>query len=199
MASAFPTFAVPPGFLGIGRQERDTAISIAGIPLDIGTTNRSGARFGPQAIRQASRMLVDGAHPTAWIEVSELMLSDIGDFRIALGDIPASLKVIEEQAAVVDHLVALGGEHSITLALLRALARRNSPLALVHFDAQVHTWPDSFGQPYAHGSVFYHAIEENLVDPRRMISDWNPLAGSARRFRLDGSAGGYHFRGRGGA
>ena len=169
MASDPPTFAVPPGFLGIGRRERDAAISVAGIPLDIGTTNRSGARFGPQAIRHASRMLVDGAHPTTWINVSELMLSDIGDFRIALGDIPASLKAIEEQAAAVDHLVALGGEHGITLALLRTLARRRGPLALVHFDAHVDTWPDNFGQPYAHGSVFYHAIEEHLVEPRRMI------------------------------
>jgi agmatinase len=169
MASDFPTFAVPPGFLGFGRREHDAAISIAGIPLDIGTTNRSGARFAPQAIRQASRMLVDGAHPTAWINVSELMLSDIGDFRIALGDIPASLKAIEEQAAAVDHLVALGGEHGITLALLRALARRKGPLALVHFDAHVDTWPDNFGQSYAHGSVFYHAIEEHLVEPHRMI------------------------------
>jgi agmatinase len=169
MASEPPTFAVPPGFLGMGRRERDAAISIAGIPLDIGTTNRSGARFGPQAIRQASRMLVDGAHPTAWINVSDLMLSDIGDFRIALGDIPASLKAIEEQAASVDHLVALGGEHGITLPLLRALARRNGPLALVHFDAHVDTWPNNFGQPYAHGSVFYHAIEEHLIEPCRMI------------------------------
>ena len=169
MASDPPTFAVAPGFLGFGRREHDAAISIAGIPLDIGTTNRSGARFGPQAIRQASRMLVDGAHPTAWVDVSKLLLSDIGDFRIALGDIPASLKVIEEQAAAVDHLVALGGEHGITLALLRALARRRGPLALVHFDAHVDTWPDNFGQSYAHGSVFYHAIQEQLVDPRRMI------------------------------
>ena len=169
MPSDPPTFAIPPGFLGLGRRERDAAISIAGIPLDIGTTNRSGARFGPQAIRQASRMLVDGAHPTAWIDVSKLMLSDIGDFRIALGDIPASLKAIEEQAAAVDHLVALGGEHGITLALLRALARHKGPPALIHFDAHVDTWPDNFGQPYAHGSVFYHAIEEHLVDPHRMI------------------------------
>jgi agmatinase len=169
MANECPTFAVPPGFLGMGRRERDAAISIAGVPLDIGTTNRSGARFGPQAIRQASRMLVDGAHPTARINVAELMLSDIGDFRIALGDIPASLKAIEEQAAAVDHLVALGGEHGITLALLRALARRSGPLGLVHFDAHVDTWPDNFGQPYGHGSVFYHAIEERLVEPRRMI------------------------------
>jgi hypothetical protein len=131
MASDPPTFSVSAGFLGAGRRGHDAAISVAGIPLDIGTTNRSGARFGPQAIRQASRMLVDGAHPTKWIDVPELMLSDIGDFRIALGDIPASLTAIEEQAAAVDHLVALGGEHGITLPLLRALARRKGSLALV--------------------------------------------------------------------
>jgi len=169
MVSEPPTFAVPPGFLGVGRRERDAAISIAGIPLDIGTTNRSGARFGPRAIRQASRMLVDGAHPTTWVKVLDLALSDIGDFAIRLGDIPGSLAAIEEQAAAVDHLVALGGEHGITLALLRALARRHGPLALIHFDAHVDTWPDNFGQAYAHGSVFYHAIEERLVEPHRMI------------------------------
>lgn len=168
MSSAIPTFAVPPTFLGVGRDDH-AQITVAGIPLDIGTTNRTGARFGPQAIRHASRMLVDGAHPTSWINVSELMISDIGDFRIALGDIPASLKTIEEQATGIGHLVALGGEHGLTLALLRALTRRNGPLALVHFDAHVDTWPDNFSQPYAHGSVFYHAIEEHLVDPRRMI------------------------------
>ena len=68
MTSDIPTFAVPAGFLGYGRSEHGSVISIAGIPLDIGTTNRSGARFGPQAIRHASRMLVDGDHPTAWID-----------------------------------------------------------------------------------------------------------------------------------
>src|SRR3979411_3029559 len=121
MASEVPTFAVPPGFLGTGRRE-GAAISIAGIPLDIGTTNRSGARFGPPATRQASRMLVDGAHPATGTNVSGL-LSDIGDFRIALGDIQASLKAIEAQAAAVDHLVALGGETGVTLALRRSLPR----------------------------------------------------------------------------
>ena len=169
MMSDIPTFAVPAGFLGYGRSEHGSVISIAGIPLDIGTTNRSGARFGPQAIRHASRMLVDGDHPTAWLDASEFMLSDNGDFRIALGDIAASLKLIEDQASAIEHLVALGGEHGITLPLLRALAKRHGPLALVHFDAHVDTWPDNFGQPFAHGSVFYHAINEGLVDPRRMI------------------------------
>lgn len=169
MASDVPTFAVPPGFLGIERRDRDAPIAIAGIPLDIGTSNRSGARFGPQAIRHASRMLVDGGHPTARLDPAGLKPSDIGDFRIALGDIPNSLRLIEEQAAGLAHLVALGGEHGITLALLRALARRAGPVALVQFDAHVDTWPENFGQTFSHGAVFYHAIRERLVDPYHMV------------------------------
>ena len=160
---------VPPTFLGIARHDRGAPICIAGIPLDLGTTNRSGARFGPAAIRQASRMLTDGAHPQHWIDPAALPLADIGDFTIALGDLVASLKLIEEQALAIEHLVALGGDHGITLPLLRALSKRHGPPALIHFDAHVDTWPDNFGQAYAHGSVFYHAIREGLIDPRRMI------------------------------
>ncbi len=165
-----PTFATSPSFLGIERRDRDTKFTVAGVPLDIGTTNRSGARFGPQSIRHASRMLVDGAHPHHWIDPLTLSLADVGDFAIALGDIPRSLALIEEQASAITHLIALGGEHGITLALLRALSKRlGHPLRLVHFDAHVDTWPDNFGQSFGHGSVFFHAINEGIVDPRRMI------------------------------
>jgi agmatinase len=165
-----PTFSLPPTFLGLSNTGRDAELCVAGIPLDIGTTNRSGARFGPEAIRRASRMLVDGAHPQRWIDpVASLELADIGNFGLLLGDLPASLALIEAQAAPLAHLAALGGEHTVTLALLRALAKKKGPLGLVHFDAHVDTWRDNFGQPYAHGSVFFHAIEEGLVDPRRMI------------------------------
>lgn len=167
--SGRPTFSERPTFLGLERSDPAAAICIAGVPHDVGTTNRAGARFGPAAIRQASRMLVDGAHPRSWTEPRLLPVADIGDFRLALGDIPASLALIEAQASAVGHLIALGGEHGITLPILRALARRTGPLALVHFDAHVDTWPDNFGQPFAHGCVFYHAIEEGLVDPRRMV------------------------------
>ena len=165
-----PTFATPPGFLGTARTHRDAAFAVAGVPLDIGTTNRAGTRDGPAAIRRASRMLVDGAHPHWWVEPAALDLADLGDFAIALGDIPGSLAAIEAQASGVAHLLALGGEHGITLALLRALrARLGAPLALVQFDAHVDTWEDNFGQVLGHGSVFRHAIGEGLVDPRRMI------------------------------
>ena len=165
-----PTYAVPPGFLGVTRSDPDAGYVVAGIPMDIGTTNRAGARDGPAAIRRASRMLTDGEHPEHWVEPASMSLSDIGDFNLALGDIPASLAAIESQARPIGHLIALGGEHGITLPLLRALTQRlGRPVALVHFDAHVDTWPDNFGQAYAHGSPFYHAINEGLVDPHRMI------------------------------
>jgi agmatinase len=164
-----PTFALRASFLGIDRANPDAAICVAGIPYDLGTSNRPGARFGPAAIRQASRMLVDGDQPQAWVEPALLDLADIGDFAIAHGDVMGSLARIEAQAAPLHHLVALGGDHSVTLALLRALARRTGALGLVHFDAHVDTWPESFGLVYGHGSPFYHAIEEGLIDPRRTI------------------------------
>jgi agmatinase len=165
-----PTFATPPGFLGVTRNDRAADFVVAGAPLDLGTTNRAGARDGPHAIRRASRMLIDGTHPEFWLDPASLILADIGDLDIALGDIQASLHLIERHAADIGHLLALGGEHGITLPLLRALSRRvGKALALVHFDAHVDTWPESFGQAYGHGSVFYHAIEEGLVDPHRMI------------------------------
>jgi agmatinase len=165
-----PTFAIPPGFLGNSRADRNAGLVVAGVPFDLGTTNRAGTRDGPAAIRRASRMLVDGAHPAFWVDPATLDLADVGDFAIALGDIPGSLAQIEAQATGIGHLLCLGGEHGITLPLLRALSRRmGKGLALVHFDAHVDTWPTNFGQDFAHGSVFYHAIREGLVDPRRMI------------------------------
>jgi hypothetical protein len=94
-----PTFAVPFGFLGITRADRDAALIVAGVPLDIGTTNRAGARDGPRAIRQASRMLVDGAHPHFWTDPATLPIADAGDFAIALGDTLGSLALIQQQAA----------------------------------------------------------------------------------------------------
>ena len=167
--TSVPTFATRPTFLGLERSNADATICVAGIPFDLGTSNRPGARFGPAAIRQASRMLVDGDHPASWAEIEKIDLADIGDFRIAHGDIEGSLAKIEEQAAAFRHLVALGGDHTITLALLRALARRKGRVGLVHFDGHVDTWPESFGLVFGHGSPFYHAIEEGLIDPHRTI------------------------------
>src|SRR6266478_4428229 len=154
--TSVPTFAIRPTFLGVERASADAVICIAGIPFDLGTSNRPGARFGPAAIRQASRMLVDGDHPVARSAPAER-------------DIAGSLAAIEAQARPLGHLVALGGDHTVTLGLLRALAARSGPLALVHFDAHVDTWPESYGQRFGHGSPFYHAIEERLIDPHRTV------------------------------
>ncbi len=164
-----PTFAIPPSFLGVPLAPATARFWVAGVPFDLGTTNRAGARAGPLAVRHASRMLVDGDNPANWCDPRTLGLADAGDFALALGDIPASLALIEQQAAQFAHLVAIGGDHTMTLALLRALAQRIGPVGMVHFDAHVDTWPDNFGQPLGHGSVFYRAITEGLVDPRRMI------------------------------
>jgi agmatinase len=168
--TSVPTFAIRPSFLGVERTNADAALCVAGIPFDLGTSNRPGARFGPAAIRQASRMLVDGDHLASWTDMKAIDLADIGDFRIAHGDIPGTLAKIEEQAASLKHLVALGGDHTVTLPLLRALSSsRKGALGLVHFDGHVDTWRESFGLVWGHGSPFYHAIEEGLVDPRHMI------------------------------
>src|SRR6201984_3011653 len=167
--TSIPTFATPPTFLGLERSNAEAAICIAGIPFDLGTSNRPGARFGPAAIRQARRMLVDGDHPASWAEIEKLDLADIGDFRIAHGDIEGSLAKIEEQAAAFRHLVALGGDHTLTLAFLRALARRRGPVGLVHFDGHVDTWPESFGLVFGHGSPFSSSVAEGVVSPGRTV------------------------------
>lgn len=169
MSTYAPTFASPPGFLGLGREVENPAYVVAGAPLDLGTTNRSGAREGPAAIRRASRMLIDGAHPVLKTDPKTYPIADLGDLPFSLGDLEGSLAKIEAAVADLPHLVTLGGDHGITLALLRALTRRTGPIGLVHFDAHCDTWPDSFGCVHGHGSVFYHAIEEGLVDPKRMI------------------------------
>src|SRR5213596_2682069 len=113
--TAVPTFATRPTFLGIEHASADAAICIAGIPYDLGTSNRPGARFGPAAIRQASRMLIDGDHPVARSRPNADTIADIGDFRLAHGDVGGSLALIEAQARPIHHLVALGGDHTVTL------------------------------------------------------------------------------------
>ena len=165
-----PTFSTRPTFLGVANESPTADYVVAGIPFDIGTSHRAGARFGPMAIRAISRMLVDGANTQNWQNPQRLDIADIGDFDLALGDTKKSLALIEAQAAKIGHLIALGGDHAIALPLLRAAAKRHGgPLGLVHFDAHVDTWPDTFGQVYGHGSCFYHAINEGIVDPTRMI------------------------------
>ena len=169
--AANPTYALSPSFMAIGETDPTSAdYCICGIPYDLGTSNRPGTRFGPAAIRTASRMLVDGDHPIHWVNPLDLKLADVGNFSIVQGDIIHSLALIEEQASRFNHLITLGGDHTITLPLLRALAKKHGSVGLIHFDAHVDTWPDNFsGPPYGHGNPFYHAINEGLVNPEQMV------------------------------
>lgn len=142
--------------------------AVCGIPFDGVVTNRPGARFGPQAIRAASLMLCDGIHPV--FDVSPLEhLGDALDMRLPnASPLPEVRAHIERQAAELmakHHCVFLGGDHSVTLSLLRAAKARHGgqPLALVHFDAHCDTWSDHFGEPSGHGTWTYEAIQEGLV------------------------------------
>ena len=103
-----PTFATPSGFLGITRSDRAADFTIAGIPLDLGTTNRAGTRDGPHAIRRASRMLTDGDHPEFWLEPAKLNLADIGDFHLALpsGASPAAVGLLRAGVASLEAAAA---------------------------------------------------------------------------------------------
>jgi agmatinase len=142
--------------------------AVYGIPFDTATSYRSGARFGPEAIRSASA-LIRPYHPVHGLNVAEsLSIVDYGDVPVSPGATERTYGQIEEALApIVDagvFPVALGGDHSITLPELRALAKRHGPLALVQLDAHADTWEQYFGQKYFHGTTFKRAVEENLLD-----------------------------------
>ena len=174
-------------FLGVTRTNRDAAYVVAGIPLDIGTTNRAGARDGPQAIRRASRMLTDGDAPdSSGSSRQHSTWPTSAIFRIALGDIPASLQLIEQQAAGMKHLLALGGEHGITLPLLRALATAARPAARAGaFRRACRYLADQFrpGLCARLGVLPRHRGGPGRSAPHD--PDRHPLAGAARRVGLD--------------
>ncbi len=149
--------------------------AVAGISFDGAVTNRPGARFGPAEIRKASHMLCDATHP--YFDVSPLEhLGDAGDMVLPnASGLPPVRAAIEEQASVLmqkHHCVFLGGDHSITLPLLRAAKKIYAPeqeLALIHFDAHCDTWQDHFGEPSGHGTWTYEAIQEGLVSPEHTV------------------------------
>lgn len=146
--------------------------ALAGIPFDGAVTNRPGARFGPQEIRRASLMLCDGLHPVFGVSPLEV-LGDAGDLRLPnAGALPQVRESIQAQAAALmarHHCVFLGGDHSVTLPLLRALHAQHGPVALIHFDAHCDTWEDHFGEASGHGTWTYEALQEGLVVPSQTV------------------------------
>ena len=182
--------------------------ALIGVPFDGAVTNRPGARFGPQEIRRASLMLCDGIHPHFNVSPLE-WLGDAGDMLLPnASGLKTARAQIEAQALAAmreHHCVFLGGDHSITLALLRAAHERfGEPLALVHFDAHCDTWQDHFGEPSGHGTWTFEALRDGLVSPthcvqiglrssgervaREWVQDQGGLIFNARQLRgLDGA------------
>jgi agmatinase len=174
-AREIPRFAGIKTFMRLPHVTATDGVDVAavGIPFDTGTSFRPGPRFGPEAIRSASALLRP-FHPAYGIDVLErVSVVDHGDVPVAPGDTPGSLARIEAALApLVDAGVTtlgLGGDHTITLAELRAHAKRGGPLALVHLDAHADTWDEYFGMREFHGTTFRRAAEEGLVDPAASV------------------------------
>jgi agmatinase len=151
----------------------DVDVAVLGLPFDTATSFRSGARFGPEAIRSASALLRP-YNPEQQVDIfAHLSAVDAGDLALAPGDTEATYGLVEDGLAPIVAAgvfpVVLGGDHSITLAELRALSRRYGPLALVHLDAHGDTWNEYFGQRYFHGTTFRRAAEEGVIDPSASV------------------------------
>jgi len=167
-ATRTPRYAGPPTFALLPRRDEvgRCDVAVVGVPFDSGTSYRPGARFGPAAVRQGSRLLRPW-HPG--LEVAPFgaqQVADAGDIACNPFSIAEAVAQIETAAAVLlegaGHLLAIGGDHTIALPLLRVTRQRFGQVALVHFDAHLDTWDTYFGAPVTHGTPFRRAAEEQL-------------------------------------
>lgn len=174
-AALVPRFSGIPSFFRLPICENATGLDVAltGVPFDGGTTNRAGARHGPREIRSQSS-LIRRVHHVSNVAPTELVrVADIGDCPTDPISLSHSLALIEHHFTAVKAAGAIplsaGGDHLISLPILRALGR-DAPLGMVHFDAHSDTNDTYFGDnPYTHGTPFRRAIEEGLLDPRRVV------------------------------
>lgn len=148
-------------------------VAVTGIPFDLATTNRPGTRFGPAGIRAASAHLAWGPPwPWGFDPTERLAIIDYGDCAFDFGRPEGIPDQIESHARTIIgagvSMLSLGGDHFLTLPLLRAHAERHGPLALIHFDAHSDTWPDEDGR-IDHGTMFYHAVREGIIIPERSV------------------------------
>ncbi|WP_031514720.1 agmatinase [Streptomyces sp. NRRL F-5123] len=184
-SSRTPRFAGPATFARLPRLDEvgSTDIAVVGVPFDSGVSYRPGARFGGNAIREASRLLrpynpAQDASPFALAQVA-----DAGDIPVNPFDIAEAVEGVQAGAddllGTGARLMTLGGDHTIALPLLRAVAGRHGPVALLHFDAHLDTWDTYFGAPYTHGTPFRRAVEEGLLDTSALchVGTRGPLYG----------------------
>lgn len=169
-------FQKPRTFLGVPTiQERpDAPIVVVGAPSDCATTFRSGSRMGPGAVRDASLMLTDGSHemfinnPSDWVADAGNMALPTGYAEQAVANVEQCVTQLAKQGK---HVITLGGDHLITLGVLRALYNTHGRrMALVHLDAHCDTWMDHAGFPLGHGTWLYHAIQDGIIVPEAAMS-----------------------------
>ncbi len=157
-------------------------VVVSGIPLDLATTNRAGARMGPAAMRAASTQLNEPIHPRGYGPCDRLCVIDYGDCWIDTHNPLTIFDAIVAHARTIlasgAHMLTLGGDHYITYPLLKAHAERHGgPLSLIHFDAHCDTWADDSPHSLNHGTMFYKAIQDGLIDPASSVQigirTWN--------------------------
>jgi len=169
-----PRFGGPATMLRLPAQDTAAGLDVAfiGIPMDIGTSNRPGTRFGPRKIRDESRMLRPFNMATGAAPFESLQVADIGDVPINTFDLKKSVDIIARYYdAVLAHgakPITLGGDHTLSLPILRAMAKKHGPVGLVHVDAHADTNEQMFGEAIAHGTPFRRAVEEGLLDTQRV-------------------------------
>ena len=170
-----PRFAGPASFFRLPVQASAAGLDVAliGMPVDIGTSNRSGARFGPREIRAESVLIRPYGMATRAAPFDSFQIADIGDVAVnpynLLKTVAAIEAAIDEVMAAGAIPVSVGGDHTCTLPVLRAIAKTKGPIALVHIDAHADITDEMFGEKIAHGTVFRRAIEEGLIDTSKMF------------------------------
>jgi guanidinobutyrase len=170
-----PRFAGIPSLFRLPVQDNAEGLDIAllGIPLDIGTSNRSGTRLGPREIRCESVMVRPYGMYTKAAPFDSFQIADIGDIPLNTFNLQESVNIIQK---FIDEVItqgakplSFGGDHTLTLPALRAVAKHHGPVALIHVDAHADTNDAMFGEKIAHGTVFRRAIEEGLIDCHKMF------------------------------
>lgn len=163
------TFALLPRLDEVKRAE----VAVVGVPFDAGVSYRPGARFGPSHVREASRLLRPFNPELKTSPFASQQVVDAGDIPANPFDIEAGLASIESSyGKLLDNarkVIAIGGDHTITLAILRALKAKHGPISVIHFDAHLDTWDSYFGADYTHGTTFRRASEEGLLDQSSCI------------------------------
>jgi agmatinase len=164
----------------------DYDVAILGLPFDSGVSYRPGARFGPMGIRQASRHLRPGHHvELGCTPFGQIQVVDAGDVPITPFSIDDAMGQIAGHASEIlggsRRIVAMGGDHTIALPMLRSVVREHGPVALVHFDAHLDTWDTYFNAPTTHGTIFRRAFEEGLLveDHSIHVGIRGPIYGAA--------------------